>query len=71
MPKLAEGELGFALDERRLYVGDGDENIELAKTDHKHPGGIFFSVDFSEDLSNTKINDGIFNEEAGRIEASL
>ncbi len=30
MPILAEGEPGFALDERRLYVGTGTENVPVA-----------------------------------------
>jgi len=42
MPTLAEGEFGLALDERRLYIGTGTENVPIAmnfdvqEADKKH-----------------------------------
>ncbi|MEG0779500.1 MAG: bacterial Ig-like domain-containing protein [Oscillospiraceae bacterium] len=36
MPVLAAGEPAFALDEGKLYLGDGVSNIALARGDHSH-----------------------------------
>ena len=67
MPRLEEGQPAFSLD-GGFFVGDGAQNIEYARADHTHPGGVFFSGDFS-DLSKVKIKDGIYNQAKERLEA--
>lgn len=32
MPTLAEGELGFAIDEKKVYIGTGSENVSVSTT---------------------------------------
>lgn len=32
MPQLAEGELGFAIDEKKIYIGTGSENVSVSAT---------------------------------------
>ena len=32
MPALAEGELGFATDEKKVYIGTGSENVPVSAT---------------------------------------
>lgn len=36
MPALEVGEPGFATDEKKLYIGADDGEIELARADHIH-----------------------------------
>ena len=38
MPTLAEGELGFAIDEKSVYIGTGTENIPVGQ------GGVIVSA---------------------------
>ena len=51
LPTLAEGEPGFVLDEGKLYVGTGAENVEFSRADHTHsefdPAGSAATVEAS------------------------
>ena len=69
LPTLAAGQPAFTTDEGGFYVGDGTNNIEYARADHTHPGGLFLSADIAG-LTNIVINDGVYNQSLGRIEAS-
>jgi hypothetical protein len=39
LPTLAEGEFGFVTDEKKLYIGDGSNNLQLANADLSNVSG--------------------------------
>lgn len=49
MPQLAEGELGFAIDEKKVYIGTGSENVSVSATTKADVGLV--NVDNTSDAN--------------------